>query len=116
MQEKHLEKPRDVLFAFVDLEKAYNRVPRKQVYWCLIARSYNKWRGGEGRPGVTTTHCYNREKEMAGRKKDPLIQRNTGCQKMGEEREETEEDMAGYISRRPGRDGCPLAWSPPDRQ
>ena len=24
--------------------------------------------------------------------------------------------MAKYIQRRPGRDGCQLAWSPPDRQ
>ena len=29
---------------------------------------------------------------------------------------EAEEDMAKYSQRRPGRDGCQLAWSLPDRQ
>ena len=29
---------------------------------------------------------------------------------------ETKEDMAKYFQRRPGRDGCQLAWGPKDRQ
>ena len=29
---------------------------------------------------------------------------------------EAEEDMAKHFQRRPGRDGCQLAWSPQDRQ
>ena len=29
---------------------------------------------------------------------------------------EVDEDTAKYFQRRPGIDGCQLAWSPPDRQ
>ncbi|XP_063588600.1 uncharacterized protein LOC134765749 [Penaeus indicus] len=35
LQEKHLEGDKNLYHAFVDLEKAYNRVPRVLVYWCL---------------------------------------------------------------------------------
>ena len=35
MVEKHLEKRRDLWAAFVDVEKAYDRLPRKMVWWAL---------------------------------------------------------------------------------
>ena len=35
VQEKMLEKKKKVYMAFLDLEKAYDRVSREVVYWCL---------------------------------------------------------------------------------
>ena len=35
MQEKSLAKEKDLYFTFVDLEKAFNRVPRQVVTWAL---------------------------------------------------------------------------------
>ena len=38
LQEKHIEVHKDLFFTFVDLLKAYDRVPRDQVYWCFRRR------------------------------------------------------------------------------
>ena len=35
LQEKFFEKRKDLFFAFVDLEKAFDRVPREVVGWVL---------------------------------------------------------------------------------
>ena len=35
LQEKHLAKNKKLYFAFVDLEKAFDRVPRKVIWWAM---------------------------------------------------------------------------------
>ena len=56
---------------------------------------------------VTFSHC---------RQKDQPIQLCAGCQKTAEESGEAKEALAEYVPRRSERDGCQLAWGPPDRQ
>ena len=38
MQEKRVVGLKDLYFTFVGLEKAYDRVPRELVYWCMRKR------------------------------------------------------------------------------
>ena len=43
VQEKFLEKNRRLYLAFVDLEKAFDRVPRKVVKWALRKEGVDEW-------------------------------------------------------------------------
>ena len=43
LHEKHLDKNRKLYFAFVDLEKAFDQVPRK-VFWCAMRKlGFEEW-------------------------------------------------------------------------
>ena len=43
MQEKHLAANKPLYFAFVDLEKAFDRVPRKVLWWALRSVGVEEW-------------------------------------------------------------------------
>ena len=43
LQEKYLAKSRNLYFAFVDLEKAFDRVPRKVLWWALRRVGVLEW-------------------------------------------------------------------------
>ena len=43
VQEKHLAKKKELYFAFVDLEKAFDRVPREVVRWALRVSQVDEW-------------------------------------------------------------------------
>ena len=43
LQEKFLEKRKDLFFAFVDLEKAFDRVPREVIRWTLRQLGVEEW-------------------------------------------------------------------------
>ena len=89
----------------------------------LMARPCHKWRGDEeSRHGATPRHCYNKEKEN-GWPRSQTAERKTspysyvlGARRRQKKEGEAEEDMAKHLQRRYRRDGCQLAWSPPDRQ
>ena len=43
MQEKYLGKKKDIFFAFVDLEKAFDRIPRKVIWWAMRSLGVSEW-------------------------------------------------------------------------
>ena len=43
LQEKYLAKSRDLWMAFVDLEKAFDRVPREVIWWALRYLGVDEW-------------------------------------------------------------------------
>ena len=45
LQEKHLERSKELFFAFVDLERVFDRVPREVVEWSLRQEGVPKWLG-----------------------------------------------------------------------
>ena len=43
IQEKHLAKHKKLYFAFVDLEKAFDRVPRRVIWWAMRKLGLEEW-------------------------------------------------------------------------
>ena len=43
LQEKHLAKNKKLYFAFVDLEKAFDRIPRKVIWWAMRKLGIEEW-------------------------------------------------------------------------
>ena len=43
MQEKYLGKKKELWMAFLDLEKAFDRVPREVVWWALRQMDVDGW-------------------------------------------------------------------------
>ena len=43
LQEKYLARNKELWMAFVDLEKAFDRVPRKEVWWALRYLGVDEW-------------------------------------------------------------------------
>ena len=43
LQEKHLAKNKKLYFAFVDLEKAFDRIPRKVIWWAMRKLGIDEW-------------------------------------------------------------------------
>ena len=43
LQEKYLAKNKKLFFAFVDLEKAFNRVPRRVIWWAMRKLGIDEW-------------------------------------------------------------------------
>ena len=88
-----------------------------------MARPCHKGRGDEeSRLEATSRHCYNKEKENGWRRSQTAERKTSpygyvlGAGRRQKKEWDAEEDMTKHLQRRPRRDGCHLALSPPDRQ
>ena len=43
LQEKYLQKNKKLYFAFIDLEKAFDRVPRDVIWWAMRKLGIDEW-------------------------------------------------------------------------
>lgn len=43
LQEKHLAKKKNLYHSFVDLEKTFNSVPKKVVWWAMCNLGLHEW-------------------------------------------------------------------------
>ena len=43
MQDKYLSKKKEIFFAFIDLEKAFDRVPREVLWWSMRKLGIQEW-------------------------------------------------------------------------
>ena len=44
MRKKHCRKHKPLYFPFVDLKKAFNRVPRKVIWWAMGKLGIKEWK------------------------------------------------------------------------
>ena len=67
--EKRIEGNLAVFCSFVDLEKAYDRVPREVLYWCLRGKAVSEIQNktnSENRHLVLTFHYKNGHRDIPG--------------------------------------------------
>ena len=43
LQERYVGKRKDIFFAFIDLEKAFDRIPRKVLWWAMRLLGIDEW-------------------------------------------------------------------------
>ena len=62
LQEKHLTANKPLYMAFVDLEKAFDRVPRDVIWWAMRKLGIDVWL-----VGLVLVHVHRREKQSKSR-------------------------------------------------